>query len=88
MWRTALLSRPLRLMSFSRGGAARNGGTESSPEQQHFGPMSDQQLAAAIRQFRRSPFEKSPPGRPGQASRAGTARWTIERTANRLNEVV
>jgi hypothetical protein len=27
----------------------------------HFGPMSDQQLAAAIRQFRRSPFENYRP---------------------------
>lgn len=61
MWRTALLSRPLRLMSFSKGGAARNGGTEGSPEQQHFGPMSDQQLPAAIRQFRRSPFKNYRP---------------------------
>jgi hypothetical protein len=46
MWRTALLSW-LRQVSFSKGGTVSDG-----CEKERFGPMSDQQLAVAIRQFR------------------------------------
>jgi hypothetical protein len=52
MWGTPLLSR-LR-QSFSKGCAASV--AERSPAEQHFGPMSDRQLAMAMRQFQRSPF--------------------------------
>jgi hypothetical protein len=46
MWRTALLSW-LRQMSFSKEGTVSDGF-----EKERFGPMSDRQLATAIRQVR------------------------------------
>jgi hypothetical protein len=51
MWRTALLSW-LRQVSFSKGGAVSDCLIRDAREKEHFGPMSDQQLAVAIRQVR------------------------------------
>ena len=52
----------LRKMSFSKGRAVGNSSTKDSPEeQQHFGPMSDRQLAVAIRQFQRSRSKNDDP---------------------------
>jgi hypothetical protein len=51
MWRTALLSW-LRQVSFSKGGTVSDGFFRDAREKERFGPMSDQQLAAAIRQVR------------------------------------
>jgi hypothetical protein len=48
MWRTALLSW-LRQVSFSKAGAVSDGFRDA---RERLGPMSDQQLAAAIRQVR------------------------------------
>ena len=53
MWRLTPLFM-LRKMFFSKGREVSNSSTKDSPEEQHFGPMSDQQLAVAIRQFQRS----------------------------------
>ena len=57
MWNTPLLSR-LR-QSFLKGRAAASSVAKRS--EQHFGPMSDRQLAAAIRQFQRPPLVNDRP---------------------------
>jgi hypothetical protein len=53
MWRIMPLFF-LRKMSLSKGRAVSNNSIKDPPEAQHSGPMSDQQLAVAIRQFQRS----------------------------------
>jgi hypothetical protein len=53
MWRITPLF-ILRKMSLSKGRATSNSSTKKPPEEQHSGPMSDRQLAVAIRQFQRS----------------------------------
>jgi hypothetical protein len=51
MWCTALLSW-LRQVSFSKGGAVSDGSFRDARGKERFGPMSDHQLAVAIRQVR------------------------------------
>jgi hypothetical protein len=60
MWRLTPLVM-LRKMSFSKGRGASNSSTKDSLRGQHFGPMSDQQLAVAIRQFLRSDSKNDDP---------------------------
>jgi hypothetical protein len=52
IWRIPLLSM-LRKMSLWKRHAGTSNSTQGSPGEQHVGPMSDQQLAVAIRQFQR-----------------------------------
>jgi hypothetical protein len=59
MWRRTPLFM-LRKMFFSKGRAVSNSSTKDFPEE-HFGPMSDQQLAVAIRQFQRSGSKNDDP---------------------------
>jgi hypothetical protein len=51
----------LRKVSFSKGRAVSNSSTKDSPGGQHFGPMSDRQLAVAIREFQRSGSKNDDP---------------------------
>jgi hypothetical protein len=51
MWRFPALSW-LRQMCFLKGHAASNTSTKASSEEQDFRPMSDRELAIAIRQFK------------------------------------
>jgi hypothetical protein len=60
MWRITPLF-ILRKMSLSKGRATSNSSTKNPPEEQHSGPMSDQQLAVAIRQFQRSGSKNDDP---------------------------
>jgi hypothetical protein len=60
MWRITPLFM-LRKMFFSKGRAVSNSSTKDFPEKQHSGPMSDQQLAVAIRQFQRSRSKNDDP---------------------------
>jgi len=81
MWRISLLSR-LRQMPFSKGRATSNNATIGYPEKQHSGPMSDRQLAVAIRQFRRSPCKNDGPY-TRQSTEEGRTRSNGERRTNR-----
>jgi hypothetical protein len=60
MWRITPLF-ILRKMSLSKGRGASNSSTKDSPEEQHSGPMSDRQLAVAIRQVQRSGSKNDDP---------------------------
>jgi hypothetical protein len=61
----------LRKMFFSKGQAVSNSSTKDSPEEQPFGPMSDQQLAVAIRQFQRWRSKNDDPSHTPQCISSG-----------------
>jgi hypothetical protein len=73
MWRRTPLFM-LRKMFFSKGRAVSNSSTQDSAEERYFGPMSDQQLAVAIRQFQRSRSKNDHLLTLGSASRVGKQR--------------
>jgi hypothetical protein len=73
MWRITLLS-ILRKMAFPKRRAASNSLSNVSLEEQHRGPMSDQQLAIAIRQFQWSRSKMTTPLPLCSAFRVGKAR--------------
>ena len=73
MWRITPLFF-LRKMSLSKGRAVSNSSTKDPPEEQHSGPMSDQQLAVAIREFRRSGSKNDDPVSLRSACRVGKQR--------------